>query len=161
MIAVTASFPELSSQDCLVLRARRAARAITDLYDLVLSPTGLRITQFILLRAILEHGRVCQQQLVAELAVSPETISRRMAALVSAGWARLIPGQHGRQKSYRVTEMGKAEFLRALPFWRLSQNRLRLCLGEGDCQAAMRVLDMLVQKAQQAEAARIRNVLNF
>lgn len=161
MSAVPDFPPALTSRDCLVLRARRAARAITDLYDLVLSPTGVRITQFILLRAILEHGRVSQQELVGELAVSPETISRRMAALVSAGWARLIPGQHGRQKSYRATEMGKAEFLRALPFWTLSQNRLRLCLGDDDCQEAMRVLDMLVQKARQAEAARMRNVIEF
>ncbi len=158
MSAITPSPPALSSQDCLALRARRAARAITDLYDLVLSPTRLKITQFILLRAILEHGHVSQQQLAQELAVAPETISRRMAALVSAGWVGLLPCQHGRQKSYCLTEMGRAELLRALPFWIRSQKRLKLCLGEDDCRAAIKVLDTLLQKAREAEAARMRNL---
>lgn len=161
MSAITASFPALSSDDCLVLRARRAARAITDLYDLVMTPTALRITQFILLRAISEHGQVSQQQLMVQLAVSPETISRRLAALVSTGWVRLAPGQHGRQKSYRLTDMGRAEFLRALPFWALSQNRLKLCLGRDDCEAAMKVLESLAQKAREAEAARMRNLIEL
>src|SRR5579872_1630326 len=38
--------------ECVCANLRRANRAVTHLFDLVLAPTQLRVTQFILLRAI-------------------------------------------------------------------------------------------------------------
>ena len=41
---------------CLCANLRRAALALTSLYDDALAPYGLKVTQFSLLRAIQRHG---------------------------------------------------------------------------------------------------------
>lgn len=48
--------PNGSPDACILVR--RASRAVTHLYDLVLAPTGLKATQFVLLRAIEQHGEI-------------------------------------------------------------------------------------------------------
>ena len=64
---------------------RRASRAVTHLYDLVLSPTGLKVTQFIVLRAIAEKGEIAQWRLAEEHGIADETLSRRLATLRKSG----------------------------------------------------------------------------
>jgi DNA-binding MarR family transcriptional regulator len=78
---VSSCEPARECNDCLCLLARQASRAITDLYDLVLSPTKMRATQFILLKILAAEGAVSQQRLGMVLAVAPETMSRRLSAL--------------------------------------------------------------------------------
>jgi DNA-binding MarR family transcriptional regulator len=149
--------PAREALDGFCLATRQAARAVTDLYDLVLSPAGLKITQFILLRAIAGQARLSQQQLGNELAVAPETISRRLAALKTAGWIELKSPQSGREHAYVLTASGKARMQEALAHWNRAQRRLRLCLGPRDWENAMALLRKLVAAAKRAEAARIPN----
>jgi DNA-binding MarR family transcriptional regulator len=137
--------------------ARQAARAVTDLYDLVLSPAGLKITQFILLRAIAGQARLSQQKLGNELAVAPETISRRLATLKAAGWIELQSPQNGREHAYVLTASGTARLHEALAYWNRAQRRLKLCLDPRDWENAMGLLKRIVAAAKRAEAARIPN----
>jgi DNA-binding MarR family transcriptional regulator len=149
--------PAQETLDGFCLAARQAARAVTDLYDLVLSPAGLKITQFILLRAIAGQATLSQQQRGNELAVAPETISRRLAALKTAGWIELKSPQSGREHAYVLTASGKARMQGALAHWNRGQRRLRLCLGSRDWESAIALLRKLVAAAKRAEAARIPN----
>jgi DNA-binding MarR family transcriptional regulator len=142
---------------CFCLAARQAARAVTDLYDLVLSPAGLKATQFTLLRAIAQQGGLSQQQLGSELAVAPETMSRRLAALKAAGWIELKALQTGRGRVYVLTESGRARIHDASAYWNRAQARLRLCLGPRDWRTAIALLAKVVAAARRAEAARIPN----
>lgn len=149
--------PALEAVDDLCLAARQAARAVTDLYDLVLSPAGLKITQFILLRAIAGQARLSQQKLGNELAVAPETISRRLATLKAAGWIELQSPQNGREHAYVLTASGTARLHEALAYWNRAQRRLKLCLDPRDWENAMGLLKRIVAAAKRAEAARIPN----
>lgn len=149
--------PSREALDGFCLATRQAARAVTDLYDLVLSPAGLKITQFILLRAIAGQATLSQQQLGNELAVAPETISRRLAALKAARWIELKSPQSGREHAYVLTASGKARMQEALAHWNCAQRRLRLCLGPRDWESAIALLRKLVAAAKRAEAARIPN----
>jgi len=149
--------PEFESAGCFCLAVRQAARAVTDLYDLVLSPTGLKATQFILLRAIAEHGGLSQRQLGSELAAAPETISRRLAALKSAGWIELKRPNNGREHAYRLTASGGARMQQAVAHWKRAQQRLKLCLGHRDWENALTLLEKAVVAAKCAEAARLVN----
>jgi DNA-binding MarR family transcriptional regulator len=149
--------PEVENVDCFCLAVRRAARAVTDLYDLVLSPTGLKATQFILLRAIAGHSGLSQQRLGSELAVAPETISRRLAALKSAGWIEPKSSHTSRQHVYALTESGRARVQEAAAHWGRAQQRLRLCLGHHNWEDAMALLEKAVAAAKCAETVRIAN----
>jgi DNA-binding MarR family transcriptional regulator len=144
--------------DCLCLLARQAARAITDLYDLVLSPTKMRATQFILLRVLAAEGPISQHQLGAQLAVAPETMSRRLSALRSAGLIRLYQGSRGRERVYALTEAGKARLKTAIPYWRRSQIRMHACMSQEQWAAAVSLLKLLVSTARNAELARLPNL---
>lgn len=143
--------------DCLCLVARQAARAITDLYDLVLSPAKMRATQYILLRILAREGDVSQQRLGMMLCVAPETMSRRLSALRSAGLIKLCSGLRGRERVYALTEAGKARLKVAAPYWRRSQTRMRTCMSREQWAEAPSFLRCLVTVARNAESARLRN----
>lgn len=66
---------------CLCAVLRQAARSAAQLYDLVLEPTGLRATQFYMLKVIAEAGEIPQWKFAREHAVAVETLSRRFATL--------------------------------------------------------------------------------
>lgn len=68
-----------------VMVLRMASRAVTHLYDLVLSPTRLRATQFIILQAIATAGEIAQWRLAQEYGISNDTLSRRLATLRRSG----------------------------------------------------------------------------
>ena len=53
----------LEVRDCLCLHTRRAARLVTQFYDDALRPSGLHITQFLLLATIREAEPIAHQPL--------------------------------------------------------------------------------------------------
>jgi DNA-binding MarR family transcriptional regulator len=141
---------------CLCLAARKAARAVTDLYDLVLSPAGIKATQFSLLNAIGKAERISQHDLGTQLAVAPETLSRRLSTAKASGWIELR-GADSREHMYALTQNGRERLQEALPYWERSQSRLRSCLGSEKWEAALSVLEQLLEAAREAETARLPN----
>src|SRR5213080_2504071 len=74
--------PPVPSLPCACANMRRAARAVTQLYDAALRPSGLRITQFTLLRALARAGGPMTQDALGELlAVDSTTLSRTLRQL--------------------------------------------------------------------------------
>lgn len=151
--------PELQvdSGACLCLAARKAARAVTDLYDLVLSPAGIKATQFSLLNVIGKAERISQHDLGTQLAVAPETLSRRLSTAKASGWIELQRGADARQHMYGLTQAGRERLQQAQPYWERSQSRLRSCLGSEKWEAALSVLGQLLAAAREAETARLPN----
>ena len=72
---------ELLLASCTCATLRRATRAVSQLYDLVLTPTQLRISQFTILTEMYEAGQVTQCRYSRENDVAVETLSRRFGAL--------------------------------------------------------------------------------
>lgn len=64
---------------------RRANRALTHLYDLVLLPTGLKATQVAILQFIKQCGEVAQWRLAEAFCLSEASLSRRLTTLRAAG----------------------------------------------------------------------------
>jgi len=70
---------------------RRAARAVTQLYDAALRPSGLRITQFTLLQVLATAGAPVTQGALGDfLAVDSTTLSRTLRPLERAKWIRRV-----------------------------------------------------------------------
>ena len=137
---------------------RRASRAVTHLYDLVLSPTGLKVTQFIVLRAIAEKGEIAQWRLAEEHGIADETLSRRLATLRKSGLVthRIGVTRPG-ERLYKPTALGLQKLDEALPYFTRAQERLAMSLGEENWTAALKLAEQISIAARSAESAKLAN----
>jgi DNA-binding MarR family transcriptional regulator len=142
---------------CACAAVRGAGRAVTQLYDLVLSPARLKATQFVILHAIAQEGELAQCQLADEYAISVETLSRRLGALRRQGLIQFREEPSHHQRVYSLTEAGQRELQRLLPYWNRAQERLRKALGEAEWEMLFHFCDRLVTAAREAQEIRTFN----
>jgi DNA-binding MarR family transcriptional regulator len=141
---------------CACASLRRTSRAVCHLYDLVLAPTGIRSTQFSILKAIFEAGEVAHCDLARLFVASEETFSRRLASARRAGWVRMTVDAR-RRRLYRLTDEGRQVLDRATPYWERAQDRMRRELGELDWSLLAEFAERLTRAAMRAENAPSRN----
>lgn len=124
---------------------------------MVLSPTGIKCTQFIVLRFLAEHGPTPQWKIAQENTIAVETLSRRLAALrIKELVALEVSGGRG-EHVYRLTPQGERALEAAKPYWQRAENRLLQVLGCEDLQLSIQALDRLAEGAQQAGSLRTKN----
>ncbi len=111
--------------ECVCVTLRRAARAFSQLYDDALAPSGLRITQFSLLRAVARLEPASISDLAVAQALDRTTLSRNLAPLERDGFLEQAPGADRRVSEIRLTAAGHAAIARALPLWRQTQRTIR------------------------------------
>ena len=114
---------------CACANVRRAARAITQLYDEALRETGLRATQFTLLQALALKGELTQGQLGERLAIDSTTLTRTLGSLRVRGWIRSRPGKDRRERHWALAPAGARKLDHAKPRWETAQSRIRARLG--------------------------------
>lgn len=146
---------QVEQSPCAALRA--ASRAVTQFYDLVLAPTGLRATQFVALQAIDESGEISQCQFARDHAVAVETLSRRFNGLRRKGYIQVRTGNRHAERIYSLTEKGREALQHAVPYWERAQKRLWQVLGEDDWRVILAMMDRLRAAALQAEELRVDN----
>jgi len=117
------------SLPCLSASFRRAARVLTQRYETALRPLGLRGTQFTVLQALSLTGEVSQGMLGEILAIDSTTLTRTLAIMERQGWILSRSGEDRRERLLSLTEVGTAQFKRALPHWERVQQQLRAQFG--------------------------------
>lgn len=142
---------------CVALRT--ASRAVTQLYDLVLAPTGLKATQFSILHAIHEAGEVAQCDFAREHAIAVPTLSRRFGGLRRKNYIQIRTGTRHGEHIYSLTAKGAEAFDKALPYWERAQHRLRTALGEADWHMLFELSERVRAAALDAEQLRTGNQL--
>lgn len=145
-----------SDSICACAGLRRASRAVCHLYDQVLSPTGLKLTQFVILDVIYRAGEIAHCDLARQLVASEETLSRRLASARTIGWLNMSVGSRSR-RMYSLSVAGRERLEFAIPYWERAQNRIRRELGEADWQNLGAFAERITQAALRAEAAPMRN----
>lgn len=128
---------------------RRTARALSQLYDEAMRPTGLRGTQFTILQALSMTGEITQGDLGEILALDSTTLTRTLDILSRRGWIAKRQGKDRRERWLRLSPSGQKQFNAALPAWQKVQDRLRRQLGHERWQA-------LLQMTQEVTDAAIR-----
>ncbi len=116
---------------CLCTNLRRATRAISNMYDVALAPSGLKITQFSLLRAVQRNEPVAITALAEEMALDRTTLARNLAPLQRDRLVELKPGSDQRVTEVRLTRAGRQAIARALPLWEKTQAEVGRLLSEG------------------------------
>jgi DNA-binding MarR family transcriptional regulator len=114
---------------CLCTNARRAALALTALYDEALAPQGLRVTQFSLLRAIERNAAPNLTRLAEATGLDRSTLGRNLRVLEGDGLVRLLPGDDQRDRVVALTARGRARVRAAGRDWSRLEATLRSALG--------------------------------
>lgn len=109
---------------CACKNLRRTARAVTQLYDETLRPSGLRVTQFTLLVAVAVSQPVPITRLADALALDRTTLARDLKPLTERGLVEVAAGEDRRVRVVRLTRQGHQAIGRAYPLWRRAQARL-------------------------------------
>ena len=127
--------PTLTNDACrLVLREcgsfnlRKTSRAVTQLYDDILQPSGLRSTQVVVLVILVVEQESSVAGLARQLLLSPSTLSRNLRPLERDGLVK-IRDSNGRGKSIRLTARGRKSVINALPYWKKAQKRFTDMVG--------------------------------
>src|SRR5438445_8769419 len=109
---------------CVCNTLRMATRAVTQLYDDVLRPSGLRVTQFSILAAIAGIGEANLKQLEDALAIDQTTLTRSLNLLARDGVIERAAHPDGRIKAMRLTSKGRRALEVARPLWAHAQGKV-------------------------------------
>jgi len=104
-------------------------RAVTQLYDDVLRPSGLRVTQFSILGTIARMGEANLKQLEDTLAIDQTTLTRSLHLLERDRVIERVPHPDGRIKAMRLTSTGRRALEAARPLWGHAQDKVLRELG--------------------------------
>ena len=110
---------------CICGTLRRAARSATSVYDRALRPTGLRVTQFAVLRILERAGPLPVTRLAAEASLERTTMARNLDPLERRGLVRITADEDdARSRLAELTEEGRTALAEALPHWQEAQDEL-------------------------------------
>lgn len=137
------------AETCACLNVRKAARAVTQLYDEVLQPSGLRATQFDLLVASALAGEATVTQLAEALVMDRTTLTRNLKPLENQGLLTVNAGTDRRKHLVRLTERGRQALATALPYWEQAQDRVVTRLGQPQWHTLLVELKTVVTLAPQ------------
>jgi DNA-binding MarR family transcriptional regulator len=114
---------------CTCSRLRRATRAVTQLYDDALGPSGLRVTQFSLLRTLQREGPQRIGELAARNLLDRTALSRNLDPLAERSLVAIAPGRDARTREVSLTRQGIAAIASAAPHWDRVQREVARHVG--------------------------------
>ncbi len=137
--------PSLRVLPCACANLRRAARAVSQVYDEELRGTGLTIAQFTLLQALTLAGEITQGGLGRLLVIDSTTLTRTLKPLERKGWIERRMGRDRRERQIMLTRAGRSQFERTVPAWNRAQDRLRRKVGRRKWAKLMQELSRVAE----------------
>src|SRR5256712_7037128 len=120
---------------CACGRLRRATRALTQLYDDLMAPSGLRITQFSLLGTLARNGTARISDLADSLLLDRTALSRTLDPLLERGLVSIVSGRDERTREVSLTRAGEKTLSAAVPHWKRPQIKAASKLGPDRLEA--------------------------
>ena len=120
---------------CSAMALRKATRRVTQLYDDMLKPAGLTITQFGLITELLRRG--ANPPTVTDLAhamvMDRSGLGHTLRPLERDGYIVLVQNKEdGRQRSVVLTEAGRKLHQKAKALWEKAQRRFVEVVGQDE-----------------------------
>lgn len=128
---------------CTCNRLRRAARAVTQLYDDALASSNLRATQFALLRTLADAGGHTISSLAHTLLLDRTALSRNLDPLVERSLVGVTQGEDARTRHVALTAAGRRLLAQAEPQWAAVQAQVSRRLGRDRVDTLVALLDDL------------------
>jgi DNA-binding MarR family transcriptional regulator len=128
------------SPACACGRLRRATRAVTQLYDDLMAPAGLRVTQFSLLRTLTRDGALRISDLAARQLLDRTALSRNLDPLLAQGLIEIVRGRDARTREVAISRRGAAALQAAEPHWMRAQKAVARRIGAAKLEALISTL---------------------
>jgi DNA-binding MarR family transcriptional regulator len=144
-------------EDCNCLAVRQAARHITQFYDQMLAPSGLRTTQFSILAKLRRSEPMTINAMAAKMVMDRTTLGRNILPLERDNLIAVKQGSHDRRsRELRLTAAGEASLRAAMTGWLEAQRQFEAAVG-AKRTSAMRALLHAVTATDLSPAAVPRN----
>ena len=129
-----------SPQECNCLAIRQAARHVTQFYDQLFAPVGLRATQFAILNRLRRDGPMTINALAAALVMDRTTLGRNILPLERDGLIEIVASPADRRRrELRLSAAGAEKLRQASERWAVAQARFDAVFGS-ERAAALRGL---------------------
>jgi DNA-binding MarR family transcriptional regulator len=118
------------ARTCIAVRLRLLDRVVTNLYDDVLRPLGLKVSQLNILVVTAKLGLAQPAKVCDILQLDTSTLSRNVERIRANGWLEVVPGEDARTQPFRLTTQGRRLLERAIPAWEKAfEDRVRCYVG--------------------------------
>ena len=126
---------------------RRASRQLGQLYDDVLKPSGLRITQYSLLTQILFSDAPPLKVLAEMMVMDLSALGHTLKPLIREGLVELVPdGKDRRVKRAQLTDTGRKAWEETNELWRDAQARFDNAFGTAEAKAMRKAMEVVSSK---------------
>jgi DNA-binding MarR family transcriptional regulator len=119
---------------CACSQVRRLGRKLSSLYDSLLSPEDLTITQYSLLADIERAGQLSHAVLAEKVGMERTTLTRNLRPLRRAKWVAAATGKDRRQHLLQLTAAGRRKLVCSLPLWEEAQRQFLSQIGTESLQ---------------------------
>lgn len=127
-------------EPCACGRLRRATRALTQLYDDAMAPSGLRVTQFSVLRTLSREGPKAMTVLASTLLLDRTALTRTLDPLLERGLVEIVAGPDTRTRTVSLTAAGKRALRMATPYWQEAQQVVSQRVGAAKLEGFIAIL---------------------
>jgi DNA-binding MarR family transcriptional regulator len=122
--------PSPRLQECNCLAIRQAARHVTQFYDQLFAPVGLRATQFAILSRLARSGPMTINALAAALVMDRTTLGRNILPLQRDGLIEVVASPADRRRrELRLSPAGADKQRQAVDRWTIAQSRFDAVFG--------------------------------
>lgn len=130
-----------TASPCITSAMRAASRRLTLLYDDVMAPSGLRVTQFNILSEL--ERRMSEPPTVSELAeiltMERSALGQTLHTLEKDGLVMLDRDERdSRRRPVSLTRAGRNAVARGRPYWKKAHDRFAQFFGDADALSELR-----------------------
>jgi DNA-binding MarR family transcriptional regulator len=123
--------PSLPAENlCNVTALRKATRHVSQLYDAMLAPTGLRSTQRAILVHVARSGSPTMSELATALVLDRSALNHNLKPLERDGLLRIVVDQDDRRsRRILLSKRGEAKLKQSAQAWQRAQERFETAYG--------------------------------
>jgi DNA-binding MarR family transcriptional regulator len=139
----------MSADTCTCGELRKAARAITLLYDNAFKSSGLLSTQFGVLQTIYNIDSTRISDLADKLGMDRTTLTRNLSVLERNGFIEISQGKDHRTRIVTATQKGRNAVSKTILLWNEIQHKVKQKMGERSWRELMQNLGELLNVTDQ------------
>src|SRR6476619_6546525 len=139
----------ISGGSCTCGELRKAARAITLLYDNAFKSSGLLSTQLGVLDFISNNDSIRISDLAKKQGLDRTTLTRNLSVLERQGFIKISSGKDHRTRIVTATQKGLTAVPKAFLLWNEVQTNVKQQMGENSWRELMQNLGHFVTVADQ------------
>lgn len=140
---------------CNCYALRKASRRVSQFYDQLLAPSGLRATQYMLLVEVEKLGPISLLPLAKHMIMDRATIGHNIRPLEANGYLTLTVGEDRRSRRVSLTETGRKVLAEAKPLWQRAHAIFEAEIGPEESAKLRTILRRVAESAFAVEEGQV------